>query len=190
MNDNPNNLSRTSLAALQAQLAQAEAKNKTLQAVLDRVVLGGAGAGVVGDSESGSESDGEVVGKGKGKGGAEQEQKAKGKGKGKGKMDIDTHYFDSYASNGKSPIHLAIPSPLLSLPLFYITEGSILTLTSGYDVDLDPHHPGVGSCRYPRDDAQGYREDHVLRRVYPEQPGDFQGCDRDGRRVWIWDIEQ
>lgn len=106
-NNNPNNLSQTTLAALQAQLAQAEAKNKTLQAVLDRVVLGSAGAGVVGDSESGSESGSEVVGKGKGKAVVEQEKKAKGKGKGKGKgkMDIDTHYFDSYASNGKSPIH-------------------------------------------------------------------------------------
>jgi hypothetical protein len=88
---------------LQAQLAQAEAKNKTLQAVLDRVVLGGGGGGAGGDSESGSESGNEVVGKGKGKAVAEQETKAKGKGK--GKMDIDTHYFDSYASNGKSPFH-------------------------------------------------------------------------------------
>lgn len=120
--NNTNDLSQSTLAALQAQLAQAESKNKTLQAVLDRVVLGGRdGSGdVVSDgSESGSESENEneVVGKGKGKAVVEQKKKAmaKGKEKGKGKMDIDTHYFDSYASNGKLPfISVSISSPLLS----------------------------------------------------------------------------
>jgi hypothetical protein len=60
---------------------------------------------VVGELDSGSESGSEVVGKGKGKAVAEQEKKAGGKAKRKGKMDIDTHYFDSYASNGKSPFY-------------------------------------------------------------------------------------
>lgn len=72
-------------------------KSKGLQVVLDRVVGGGV-------EESGSESgsEGEVEAKGKGKGKERQGVDEKKGGKGKGKMDIDTHYFDSYASNGQS----------------------------------------------------------------------------------------
>jgi hypothetical protein len=91
------NLSHAALTALQNQLAQSEAKNRSLQAVLDRLMLEG---GKDHDEDSGGEggSAREVEGSGKGKAEVKQEKK----GKGKDKMDIDTHYFDSYASNGKS----------------------------------------------------------------------------------------
>lgn len=91
-------LSKASLAALQNQLAQSEAKNKSLQAVLDRLMAAGGNDGQESDSESDSDGEEDVKGKGKGK----MEDKKEKKGKGKGKMDIDTHYFDSYASNGQS----------------------------------------------------------------------------------------
>jgi hypothetical protein len=67
--------------SLQAQVARAEAKAKQLQAMLDRMM---------------SEEASKVA--------IDGTSAVKGKGKGKEKMDIDTHYFDSYASNGKYPI--------------------------------------------------------------------------------------
>ena len=99
--ENEPQVTLSALKALQASLEVEREKSRGLKRVLERVL----GGGVEGDqsgSESESESEGEVANKGKGKE-REAEVKKKDAKKGKGKMDIDTHYFDSYASNGQSP---------------------------------------------------------------------------------------
>jgi hypothetical protein len=100
----PRAVTLSALKTLQAQLEVERKKRRGLQVVLDRVVGGGVEEGSESGSGSESEAEVEVMGKGKGKGKEREglDKNKGGNGKGKEKMDIDTHYFDSYASNGQS----------------------------------------------------------------------------------------
>lgn len=112
-NNNPTNLE---VDTLRLQLNQANLQIETLRDLIKRDFEGdddlsrsGSGSGSGPDSGSGSEEERIVIGKGKGKqvdkvGSGKNRNQVGKKGKsGKGeKRDDDTHYFNSYASNGES----------------------------------------------------------------------------------------
>jgi hypothetical protein len=151
--------STASVQELQAKLAASEAQIERLKQLLESTLQADSeddsSTGCSTSSSGESDDDDEDV---------KLPSKAKSKADGKAvnrkgkkvKRDDDTHYFDSYAQNGTSIIWLCKD------------DLGLISNCSSHDRD-------------PRDHAERYHPDHLIRPFHPRKPRHVQERGRDGR---------